>query len=148
MGRIVRGLVSGAAGTLALNAVTYADMAVRGRPASTTPEQSVQRLADATGIDLGDGEKAGNRRAGLAPLLGYATGVGVAVGYALLVPRRLSWPATAGLLGGGAMIAANAPMTVLRITDPRRWTPADWLSDAVPHLAYGVAAALVANRMW
>lgn len=147
MGRVIRGLASGAAGTLALNTVTYLDMALRGRPASSTPERSVQRLAHAAGVDLGEGEKASNRRAGLAPLLGYATGVGVALAFALLVPRRLSLPATAGLLGGGAMIAANGPLTAFGLTDPRRWSATDWLSDALPHLAYGAAAAVVADQM-
>jgi hypothetical protein len=29
-------------------------------------------------------------------------------------------------------------MTRMGITDPRHWSTADWLADAVPHLAYGV----------
>lgn len=37
--RFLHGLAAGAAGTTALNAVTYLDMALRGRPASTTPEE-------------------------------------------------------------------------------------------------------------
>jgi hypothetical protein len=44
---VVDALLAGAAGTAALNAVTYADMAVRGRAASQTPQRSVRRLADA-----------------------------------------------------------------------------------------------------
>jgi hypothetical protein len=28
-------------------------------------------------------------------------------------------------------------MTVLKVTDPRTWSAADWLSDAFPHLVYG-----------
>lgn len=50
---IIRGLIAGAAGTSALNAATYMDMAIRGRPASNTPEESVQRLADTARVDLG-----------------------------------------------------------------------------------------------
>jgi len=34
-------------------------------------------------------------------------------------------------------------MAALGVTDPRRWDAADWLSDLVPHLAYGFAAAFV-----
>jgi hypothetical protein len=30
-------------------------------------------------------------------------------------------------------------MTVLGITDPRTWSRTDWVSDVVPHLAYGFA---------
>jgi hypothetical protein len=35
------------------------------------------------------------------------------------------------------MAAANGPMVVLGITDPRTWSAADWISDVLPHLAYG-----------
>ena len=28
-------------------------------------------------------------------------------------------------------------MTVLGVTDPRTWSAVDWISDVVPHLAYG-----------
>jgi hypothetical protein len=147
MQTITRGLVAGAAATTALNAVTYLDMAVRGRPPSSTPEQSVEKLADATHVGLGEGEKRENRKSGLGPLLGYATGVGVAVAYAFLLRgRRLPWPVSAAALAGLAMVAANAPMTATGVTDPRRWSAADWASDLVPHLAYGAAAAAVYDR--
>ena len=38
----------------------------------------------------------------------------------------------------GVLVAANGPMTVLGITDPRTWSATEWISDVVPHLAYGV----------
>ena len=41
VGWMLRGAAAGAAGTTALNVVTYLDMAVRGRPASSTPERTV-----------------------------------------------------------------------------------------------------------
>jgi hypothetical protein len=44
------GLVAGAAGTTALNAITYLDMAIRGRPASDTPERTIERLSEVTHI--------------------------------------------------------------------------------------------------
>ncbi len=46
------GTVAGAVGTVALNGTTYADMAVRGRPASSVPDQVVGKLIDKVGIDL------------------------------------------------------------------------------------------------
>jgi hypothetical protein len=147
MRTITRGVVAGAAATTALNAVTYLDMAVRARPPSSTPEQSVQRISDLAHVRLGEGEKAQNRKSGLGPLLGYATGVGVAVAYAYLVRgRNLPWPVEAAALTAMAMVAANAPMTVTGVTDPRRWSAAEWASDVVPHLAYGAAAAAVYER--
>lgn len=143
----MRGLVAGAAGTTALNAVTYLDMAVRGRPPSSTPEQSVQRMADAVQISLGEGKTAENRKAGIGPLLGYAVGIGVATGYALLIRgRRVPWPVSGLALTALAMVAANAPMTVTGLTDPRQWSAADWAADVIPHLAYGAAAASVLSR--
>jgi hypothetical protein len=145
MQTIVRGLVAGATATTALNAVTYLDMAVRGRPPSSTPEQSVQKLADAAHVGLG--AKAENRKQGLGPLLGYATGVGVGVAYAYLMRgRRLPWPVSAAALTAMAMVAANVPLTATGVTNPRRWSAADWASDVVPHMAYGAAAAAVYDR--
>ncbi|PWI45743.1 hypothetical protein [Streptomyces sp. ICBB 8177] len=41
------GAAAGAAGTTTLNAVTYLDMALRGRPSSDTPQLAVERLTDA-----------------------------------------------------------------------------------------------------
>jgi len=43
------------------------------------------------------------------------------------------------------MLAGNGPMTVLGVTDPRSWGPADWASDVVPHLAYALVAAATLN---
>ena len=39
--------------------------------------------------------------------------------------------------GLGVLVVANGPMTVLGVTDPRTWSRTDWVSDVVPHLAYG-----------
>jgi hypothetical protein len=142
--RVLGGAAAGAAGTTALDAVTYLDMAVRGRPASSTPQQSVERVAEVTHLQVpGDHETRGNRLQGLGPLLGILTGVTVGAAYGLL-HERLRNPSPflgATLVGGGAMLAANVPMAVLGISDPRTWTTADWLSDVVPHLAYGAVTA-------
>ncbi|NKZ04892.1 hypothetical protein [Actinomadura latina] len=148
MDRLTRGLVAGAAGTAALNAVTYLDMAVRGRPASNTPEQSVEKIVDMTGADLGDGEKAENRLAGLGPMLGFGTGLGAGILYGLIAgSRRIPKPAGAALLTGLAMAGSSAPMTALGLTDPREWSASDWVVDAVPHLAYGAVAAGVYDAL-
>ncbi|RSN40475.1 MULTISPECIES: hypothetical protein [Actinomadura] len=142
MDRLTRGLVAGAAGTSALNVVTYLDMAVRARPASSTPEQSVEKMADLAGVGLGAEDRAENRKAGLGPLLGYGTGAGAALVYGLLAGRRrIPLPAAALALTGLAMAGSSAPMTALGLTDPRTWSVSDWLMDAVPHLAYGAVAA-------
>ncbi|MEV1331463.1 hypothetical protein AB0J20_18015 [Micromonospora costi] len=142
------GAIAGAVGSTALNVVTYLDMVVRARPASSTPDDAAGRLAGAAHVSLGPGPKATNRRSGLGALLGYATGIGVGVGFALLARGR-RWPlATAGgLLGAGAMTMTDGSLTALRVTNPRTWSRSDWISDIVPHLVYGLAAAATWNRL-
>ena len=39
--------------------------------------------------------------------------------------------------GGLAMLGSDTPMALLRVSDPWTWSRTDWISDAVPHLAYG-----------
>lgn len=145
---MVDGAIAGAVGSAALNIVSYLDMAVRARPASSTPEQTAGRMADVVHVDLGPEEKASNRRSGLGPVLGY--GIGIAAGAAFgafFARRRLPLPLAAGLLGGGVMATTDGSMTVLGVTNPRTWRKADWLSDIVPHLAYGAAAAATWRRL-
>jgi hypothetical protein len=141
LGWALRGAAAGAAATTALNAVTYLDMAVRGRPASSTPEQTVEKLAERAHLQIpGDQQKRTNRIEGLGPLTGLAAGVVVGVATGLLRAAGFrSRPGVGILLTTiGAMIPGNGPMAVLGITDPRKWSAAEWLSDVVPHLAYGV----------
>jgi hypothetical protein len=147
MNRTAQAIVAGAAGATALNAVTYLDMAVRARPASTTGEDSVSKLAGLAHMPLGEGESAENRKAGLGPLLGYATSTAAAVAYSAVGGRRLSTAASTVALTALAMVASNAPMTALQVTDPRAWKAADWVSDLVPHLAYGWVTALTLRRL-
>jgi hypothetical protein len=141
-------MVAGAAGTTALNVVTYLDMAVRGRPASSTPEKSVEMMADTAGVDLGEGDTAENRKAGLGPMLGFGTGLGAGIVYGLIAgSRRIPKPVGTVLLTGLAMLGSSAPMTALGLTDPRQWSASDWAMDAVPHLAYGAVAAGVYDAL-
>lgn len=147
---VATGAAAGAAGVTALNAVTYLDMVLRARPASSTPEESVRKLSQATGISVpGNDDERGNRVAGLGPLLGIGTGV--MAGVALGIARGVGWRPSA-LMGtvaatGVAFVAGNAPMTLLHVTDPRKWSASGWISDLVPHLAFGVVAgALLRSR--
>jgi hypothetical protein len=141
---LMRGAAAGAAGTTALQATTYLDMVLRGRSASSTPEQTVERISKAVGTEIpGDETARANRTSGLGAMLGMVTGTVVGIGYGLV--RELGWRPPlllGGLVSGVAAIAGtNGPMTALGITDPRSWSPADWLSDVVPHIAYGVVTA-------
>jgi hypothetical protein len=147
LGWVLRGAAAGAAGTTALNAVTYLDMAGRGRGSSSTPEDTVEALAGKAHLPIpGDGEKRQNRLQGLGPLTGIAAGLGVGVlaGLARAAGIRTSPVVGTALTTVGVLVAANGPMTALGITDPRTWSATDWISDVVPHLAY---AAVVKTTM-
>lgn len=141
---MVAGLLAGAAGTTALNVVTYADMAWRGRAGSEIPERLAGRIAGAVGLDLGDDETAANRRQGLAALLGFGVGLGVGAAYGLAGGARGPRGVVAGAaaLTVAAALASDVPVTALGLTDPRTWPAEAWLSDLVPHLAYGIVTAV------
>jgi hypothetical protein len=143
---ISRGAAAGAAGTTALNAVTYLDMAVRARSTSSAPEDVVEKIVDRSGVGIpGEGDARKNRLAGLGPLSGIATGVavGACAGAARALGLRSNSLVTGTAAGLGAMAGTDLPMAALGISDPRRWSATDWLSDAVPHLAYGLVTAVV-----
>ena len=150
---ILTGVAAGAAGTTALNAVTFLDMAVRARPASTTPDDTVRKAEDLAGVSLSkqgpDSDDAANRRSALGSLVGIAAGLGTGALYGLVRPKLGRLPLS--LLGAGAGLVANiattGPMAALGITDPRTWPADSWVSDLVPHLAYGFATAAVWDLM-
>ncbi|HET9500483.1 MAG TPA: hypothetical protein VFO98_09495 [Marmoricola sp.] len=138
--RVLRGAAAGAAATTALHAATYLDMAIRGRPASSTPEKTVEAMADSQGVQIpGQGSERENRLAGLGPLSGIVTGVGVGVAYGVMDVLHLRPRGLAGVLfaGGGAMAFSNVTMTKYGVTDPSTWNAEAWVSDLLPHLAYG-----------
>lgn len=147
---IGRGIVAGAAATTALNAVTYADMAIRARPASETPQQAVEALAGKAGQPIpGHGDERQNRLNGLGPLTGLATGVGIGVAAALAGPLTRRLPILLGgvAVGAAAMAASDVPLVKLGLTDPKSWSSADWASDALPHFAYGLMTCLTLRAL-
>jgi hypothetical protein len=139
--RIAHGLAAGAAGTTALNLVTYADMVLRGRPPSEVPKQDVERLADSVGVHFGDGDRAEPRKEGAASLMGYVTGLGAGVVTGALGPvvERVPAPLAAAVIGLGVMAATDGTSAALGATDPSTWSATDWVSDIIPHLVFGAA---------
>jgi hypothetical protein len=143
-------MAAGAAGTTALNAATYLDMAVRARPTSDTPERTIEAIEQKVPASIpGEGEQRGNRVSGLAGLSGIATGVGIGVAAGLLRRLGLRVPLPFGpvLIGLGAMAATDGSMASLRVSDPRTWSGNDWLSDLVPHLVYGAVTWAVLESL-
>jgi hypothetical protein len=149
MSKLTRGLAAGAAGTTLLNAVTYADMALRGRPESSIPAAAAGKLAERLGLPLGEGEAAEARRSGIGAVLGLLTGCAGGAAWALTHPvtRRLPRPAAAALAGLGIMAATDSGNVALGLTDPRTWSASDWLSDLVPHLAYGAGVVMTLDAL-
>ncbi|MES9524933.1 hypothetical protein [Streptomyces capoamus] len=138
---IVRGGAAGAAGTTVLNAVTYADMAVRGRPSSEAPAQVVEKISQDVGHPVpGSDDTRANRLSGLGALSGIAVGcaTGSAVSLLRRVGIRLPWWLGGAVTGALAMAATDVPMARLGVSDPTSWSFEDWASDAVPHLMYGL----------
>lgn len=141
MRSITRGCGAGAVGTTALHAVTYADMAVRGRPPSSTPEDMVDRLTARLGHPVrGDEPQRSHRLSGLGALSGIAVGCGIGSVVSLWRSAGVRPPVWLGAVvtGSLAMAVTNVPMARLQVTDPRTWSAADWASDVVPHLLYGL----------
>jgi hypothetical protein len=146
VGWMLRGVAAGAAGTTALDVVTYLDMAVRGRPASSTPERTVEKLAETAHLSVpGEGAQRASRLEGLGALTGLLAGVGV--GGLLGLARAAGLRAGTLLTAAAVLVSTNGPMTVLRVTDPRSWSVADWVSDLVPHLAYAVVVTTTLDAL-
>src|SRR3954470_7296841 len=142
--RLTRGMIAGATGAMALDITTYGDMLVRGRSASNVPATVAGHLAEALGITfLGSGatgQESDTRRSATGALLGYATGIGIGGAYGLLHGRRgrVPTPLAGTAVGILAMVASDLPIALTGASDPRTWTPVDWLSDLIPHLVYGL----------
>ncbi len=140
-----RGLLAGATGTVALNLVTYGDMVLRGRPSSSMPAETADRLAGQAGIE---NSATGRRRpaakrprrrpAGVRRGSRHRTAVRPAAGRGSR-PVWLAGP----LLAAAAMAASDLRPPPSGVTDPREWSSTAWLSDVVPHLAYGFTTASV-----
>jgi hypothetical protein len=145
------GVLAGAAGTTALNAATYLDMAVRGRPASSTPQQTIERAAALVDVSLPRDKRTKDAmESGLGAVLGALAGVGAGVALGAvrgLTGRPRSTTGTIATAWAMAMVVGNGPMTVLGVTDPRQWTSVDWAADVVPHVAYAVAAGVTLEAL-
>lgn len=147
---IAAGVTAGLAGTTALNAVTYLDMALRGRSSSSAPQDVVEKLADKVGVRVpGNDETRTNRLQGLGPLTGLVAGVGTGalLGWLRGVDVRAPVAVTAVVAGLAAMAGADGPIAALGISDPRTWTAKDWAADVVPHLVYGAVTASVLDAL-
>jgi hypothetical protein len=122
-------------------------MASRRRPESSVPAQVVEELTKRAGdLDRQEErapEKTENRKRAFGALSGYVVGLGIGALYGVSrgwLPRPSIWLAGSAL-GLAAMAASDVPAIALGATNPKDWSASGWLSDLVPHLAYGLIAA-------
>src|SRR4051812_3145907 len=143
---IGRGLLAGAFGTLLLNAATYLDMALTGRPASDVPGRMMLRTAGRVGLHPPEDPA---RTEAYGQLGGFATGLALGGGASVVRSWGVRTPGPVGavLTGAAAMAATDSSIAAAGISDPRAWTSADWLRDAAPHLAYGAGVRWALGRM-
>ncbi|HVL97840.1 MAG TPA: hypothetical protein VM324_00915 [Egibacteraceae bacterium] len=151
--RLLLGAVAGATGTAVLNLTTYLDMAIRARPSSQMPAEAADELTDKVGLPLAgedDGDEAAQaRKTALGALFGFATGIGLGASFGALRPALRSVPTSVLAAGVGlsATVASSGPLVALGLTDPTEWGAEGWVSDLVPHLAYGLATVLVHDAL-
>jgi hypothetical protein len=148
--RLLGGAAAGAAGTAALDAVTYMDMAWRGRPASSTPQQAAEKLAKLAGHPIrGQAQVRDNRLVGLGSLQGIAAGaaVGAIAGATRPLLTRLGPLVSPILIGAAAMALSDGVLAQLDVAHPTDWSAVDWATDVVPHLAFGVVAYATLSEM-
>jgi hypothetical protein len=151
--RLIVGAVAGGAGSAALNLVTYVDMLLRGRPASSVPKADVQELEALASIPeprCGAERKARSYRESAAgALIGYLVGIGIGTLSGALWPtiRHLPRPLAGVLVATAAIAGSDVPSVALATTDPRSWRPAGWIADLVPHAAYGFVTVAVVDAL-
>ena len=149
MNRVLRGAIAGAVGTIALDLMTYGDMLLRGRGASSVPARMAGVLAAQFGISplasSTTGDVPDNRRQAAGALLGYGTGVGTGALYGLVRGEEAGGasPVAGAAVGLSAMAASDAPIALTGVSDPATWSATDWLSDIIPHLVYGLVTVAV-----
>jgi hypothetical protein len=137
---VIAGAVAGAAATAVLNATTYTDMAVRGRPPSTLPSRMAERFAQKLGITLDD-----NQKSGAGMLLGYVDGFGAGTAFSLARSMCPDVPALwAGIaLGLATMAMSEGTATAMGETNPATWPASAWISGLIPRFMYGWTACLI-----
>lgn len=143
MHSLIKGAVAGLVGTATLELMTNTDIVVRARPPSQIPAEMAGRLANFAGLELGNKKQAARRTNAAGAVMGYLTGAMVGTAYGMLAGRMRTRPLWVGgpTVSALAMAGANLPAIAMGITKPTTWTASDWLSDLVPHLAYGFATA-------
>lgn len=114
--------LAGAAGTVALNTVTYLDMTVRGRPASATPERKVGAIERKIGRAISDegahSKTAASRRSGLGALMGIASGLSTGFACGFVRSRFREVPLAASAVAAGVGVNVVTVLSTARLASP------------------------------
>jgi hypothetical protein len=143
--KVLHGVLAGAAGTAALDLLSYADMAFRDRPPSELPDKMVAAIARSAHAPVPDR----NRSQAFGALLGYADGLSAGAVFALVRPRMrgVPWYAAALALAFFTMLLSEGTATAMQQTDPRRWGVSGWVSDILPRVVYGAVTCYTFDRL-
>lgn len=141
---ISAGILAGAAGATALNAVNYADQAVRGNAPTSSPAGPHVAAAAGKAVDVSP-----TRAAALGPLGGLGIGVGVgAIAGALRGTNATPPPVLAAALTGiVAMVIGDGFAVATKTARPDWKKPVTLLRDLVPHLVYGAVTSVTLHRL-
>lgn len=141
---LTAGMLAGAAGATALNAVNYADQAVRGNAPTSSPAGPNVASAAAQVTKAGP-----NRAAALGPLGGLGVGVGIGALAGVVRGRSATPPPVlAAVLTGLAALAVGDGVALATGTARSDWKrPVTLLRELVPHLVYGAVTGVALHRM-
>jgi hypothetical protein len=136
-----KGLLAGAAGTVAITLSQMIDQRIRGKDPSTAPAQAVEKL---TPIDP-DTER-GEKRLNYAAHMAYGTAWGVP--RALLGVTGLPSPVATGLHFAAIQGASMAMLPALDIAPPpTQWEKKEIGIEAFHHLVYAAVTGFVFERL-
>lgn len=138
---IAAGLLAGAAGVTAHNAVNYLHQALTGTAAPSSPASSVPaRTADGAADSHAQSAAAG-------PLGGTILGVGLGAVAGALRGLSTTPPQPVASAGLGVAAWASALGAAAATGAARPATPEQTVVDALSHLAYGVVAVLTLHHL-
>lgn len=145
---VTGGLLAGAAGATAKNAVSYLDQALThdappSSPNSSTVAQTAGSVADAAGA-----ETSGARVTAAGALGGLGIGLGVgAVAGVVRGANRTPNPLVAALITGLAAMGVGDGLAAVTHSSKKVTQPTQLARDVVSHTAYGAVTAYALHRI-
>jgi len=142
----LRGVIAGAAGTVALNLCAYLDMAITCRAPSDVPAAAARAIARRLGFEPAPPDDAEKRARweGFGEALGLMHGVVQGLAYGIVRANflpRAEQRTGALCLALESFVLGESAATALGATDPRRWGFAGFVRGLALRLAFGAVTA-------